>query len=172
MENMRFNRLVVLGLHSTDGNYNKRWLCRCDCGTEKVVLGDKLKSGNTQSCGCYAKEFRAALMQTADRERRLYTKKSYEAMIDRCTNTKHRAYPRYGAAGITVCDRWLRGEGGKTGWECFFADMGPKPTGCSIDRIDPTKGYILTNCRWATVAEQVANRRPWGSVNGRKQPQK
>ena len=167
MEGTRFNRLLVLSLHSTDRNYNKRWLCRCDCGVEKVVLGDKLRSGNTQSCGCYGREFRAVLMATADRERRLYTKKSYEAMIGRCTNPKYPSYLRYGAVGVVVCSRWLRGEDGMSGWECFFADMGPKPTGYSIDRIDPTKGYTPGNCRWATREEQTANRRPWGTVNGR-----
>ena len=168
MDGKRFGRLVVQQLHSKDANYNKRWLCLCDCGVETVVLGDKLKSGNTQSCGCYAKEFRAALVDRADEERRLYTKNSYEAMIGRCTNPKYPSYSRYGAKGITVCDRWRFGEDGKTGWLCFFEDMGPKPTGYSIDRIDSTKGYSPDNCRWATAQEQIANRRPWGSVNGRR----
>ena len=160
METQRFGRLTVIALHSRDRNYNKRWICRCDCGTETIVLGDKLKSGNTKSCGCYAEEFRTALMTKADTERRLYTKKSYQAMIGRCTDPKYPSYARYGGRGIAVCKRWLKGENGKSGWTCFYEDMGPKPTGYSIDRIDGTKGYFPDNCRWATREEQAKNKLP------------
>jgi hypothetical protein len=164
MEQQRFGRLLVQSLHSRDKKSNARWNCLCDCGNTKVVLGFHLKNGNTSSCGCYAAEFRAALAKTADEERRTYTHKSHTAMIGRCYNPKYPSYPRYGGSGITVCDRWRFGEDGKTGWLCFYEDMGPKPTGHSIDRKDNTKGYSLDNCRWATKQAQIANRRPWGSV--------
>jgi len=156
--------LVVQALHSKDRKYNKRWVCLCDCGTTKVVLGDKLKSGNTKSCGCLQAEVRAKLVQTADEERRTYTKNSYTAMIGRCTNPSYPGYIKYGARGVTVCDRWRFGENGKTGWLCFFEDMGPKPTGHSIDRINNEQGYTPENCRWATQQQQIENRRPYGSV--------
>ena len=158
MEGLRFERLLVTKLHSRDANYNKRWECICDCGNTAIVLGDKLKNGSTKSCGCLANELRKALMRKADEERRLYTKKSWQAMMGRCYNIKYPSYHRYGEKGIVVCDRWRFGEEGKTGWECFFEDMGPKPTGHSIDRIDNTKGYFLENCRWADKFTQAKNR--------------
>jgi hypothetical protein len=155
-----FGRLVVVSLHSQDANHNKRWLCRCTCGKLKVILGDKLKNGSTQSCGCYQTEFRKNLIYKADVERRLYTKKSHAAMINRCYNPKAPSYARYGAAGVKVCDRWREGQDGLSGWLCFYADMGPKPTGHSIDRINNELGYFLANCRWASRAQQASNRRP------------
>jgi hypothetical protein len=164
MDGTRFGRLVVQRLHSQDRNHNKRWECLCDCGETTVVLGDKLKSGNTKSCKCLQAEFRNRLMRVADEERRAYTKKSYQAMMGRCYNETYPSYIRYGAKGILVCDRWRFGENGQSGWLCFFEDMGPKPTGCSIDRIDNKKGYAPDNCRWATRQQQAANRRPYGLI--------
>lgn len=164
MENTQFGRLTVISLHSQDAHYNKRWLCRCLCGNTKVVLGDKLKNGNTKSCGCYQQEFRTELEMTAAQERRSYTHSSYKAMMARCHNPKAPAYKRYGANGIQVCDRWRWGENGKTGWLCFFDDMGPRAAGLSIDRLDNTKGYSPDNCRWATQEQQSANRRRVGRL--------
>lgn len=158
MEQDRFGRLIVLAYSHSDKNYNKYWRCLCDCGRETTVIGDKLRSGKTKSCGCLATEIRESLARKADEERRDYTRKSWTAMKNRCTNPKALNYSRYGGRGITVCDRWLFGEDGKTGWICFFEDMGPKPTGYSIDRIDGTKGYYPENCRWASKKEQMDNR--------------
>jgi hypothetical protein len=162
MEQAVFGFLTVLHLHSVDTNYNKRWLCLCVCGKTKVVLGDKLKNGNTKSCGCYQQDFRKTLVETAKVQRRNYTHNSYKAMMARCYNPKSPSYQKYGAKGITVCDRWRFGEKGLTGWLCFFEDMGPRAVGLSIDRKDNELGYFPENCRWATKEEQLANRRRVG----------
>lgn len=85
--------------------------------------------------------------------------RSYRSMIHRCSRTYATSYGRYGGRGITVCDRWLHGEAGKTGFECFVDDMGPKPTPKhSIDRINNDGNYSPDNCRWATVSLQARNK--------------
>jgi hypothetical protein len=149
MEGQRFGRLEVIKYHSSDSNYNKRWWCRCDCGVEKPVLQDKLKNGQVKSCGCYAKEFRENLIQKSKDERREAGKRSYRVMIERCYNTENRSYHRYGGRGLKVCDRWKTGEENKSGWECFFEDMGPKPKNGSLNRVDKLEDYTPNNCYWA-----------------------
>jgi len=162
LENQVFGRLRVLELHSKDKNYNKRWLCICECGKEHVVLQDKLRDGTVKSCGCLRDEHNQMQKSRAELERRPYTRKSYAAMVNRCTNPNAPAWAKYGGRGVTVCDRWLYGENGLSGWECFFRDMGPRPKNTSIDRIDPLKGYYFKNCRWATQSQQQDNRLPHG----------
>lgn len=90
-------------------------------------------------------------------------------MKARCVRPSDPDYVRYGGRGVTVCERWLHGEGGITGFECFLLDMGP-PTfeKASIDRIDGLKGYAPDNCRWASAKEQGNNRvtNRWVEVDG------
>jgi hypothetical protein len=82
----------------------------------------------------------------------------------RCRNPKGRDYHLYGGRGIRVCERWLNGDGLKSAFECFIADMGPRPLGMSIDRINANGNYEPDNCRWATAKQQGRNTR-WCKLN-------
>lgn len=76
---------------------------------------------------------------------------TWSKMKGRCLNPKDQAYDRYGAKGVTVCSEWLS-------FECFVRDMGPRPEGMSLGRIDNNKGYCKENCRWETKTQQNRNR--------------
>ncbi|MER8616037.1 hypothetical protein NKG99_04150 [Mesorhizobium sp. M1409] len=86
--------------------------------------------------------------------------RAYAAMKTRCLNRRQDRFADYGGRGIKVCDRWLTGDGARTGFECFFSDLGPKPTPAhSLERRENEGGYEPSNCRWATAAEQNRNTR-------------
>lgn len=150
----RFGKLVTIEQagHVWRGKIKApAWLCRCDCGTEKVVARADLKSGRVKSCGCGE-----GLRHGHHRTPGYY---SYRAMISRCLNEKAKDYARYGGAGIRVCARWAHGEEGVLGIVCFFNDMGPRPTPQhSIERVDNQKGYEPGNCVWALPQTQSRNR--------------
>ena len=81
------------------------------------------------------------------------TYRSYASMLDRCTNENSVRWSYYGARGIAVCDRWLGS------FTFFLADLGERPEGKTLDRIDGQGHYAPSNCRWATPVTQARNRR-------------
>jgi hypothetical protein len=168
----RFGRLVVLSRVGIDSRRNTRWLCRCDCGTEHVTLGYRLMNGGTTSCGCMKKLVSSIVNAThgharhSDGQQLSPTYVTWYGMLARTRRRTGKDAINYRMRGIRACARWLV-------FESFLADMGARPNGMTIDRIDNDAGYdcghcddcrargiTKTNCRWATKSEQRKNQRP------------
>lgn len=144
-----FTRLTVIE-RSQNVRTNVAWLCKCECGGFKNISQCDLLSGRTRSCGCLQKEARGSKSRTHGMAGKpIY--KIWTGMWNRCTNPNEKCYARYGARGVTVCERWQS-------FENFYADMGDRPKGTQIDRIKNEKGYEPGNCRWATCKQNQRNR--------------
>ena len=146
-----FGRLEVVAPAGSAPAGALRWLCRCTCGTERTVVGSSLRSGNTKSCGCLVKDkSRATCLSRntthgqAVRGRVTPTYKAWINMHYRCGKDKD-------YTDIAVAASW-------DDYAVFLSDMGEKPRGMSIERLDSTKDYSKDNCKWATLKEQQNNK--------------
>lgn len=160
----RFERLVVLACTGKHPQGGLGYSCKCDCGVGKIIRAAYLNNGRIRSCGCLKldafnamKKGRIIHGQAVGRKYGMARPSSeyntWASMIARCVNPNRPEYPRYGGRGIKVCDEW------RFSFLTFLADMGPKPLGTSLDRLDNEKGYFKGNCAWRSAIEQGNNRR-------------
>lgn len=148
---MKFGKLLVLSLHSTT-TVPHSWKCVCECGNETVKSQQSLLFGKTKSCGCLRSELSAVRKTKHGYSKNHYLYSTWVSMRDRCNNPNNSSYFRYGGRGISVCKRW-------DDFKAFIDDMGDRPDGCSLDRIDNSKGYSKDNCKWSSMSEQCNNKR-------------
>lgn len=160
-EGERVGRLTAIRFDTIVDGYSKYWF-KCDCGTVKSIYARFVKSGGAKSCGCLAQESRLRNARNPSHVRHGHRRRSdttteyasWCGMKARCGNPNNPNYQNYGGRGVRVCKEWLES------FETFFRDMGPRPSGHSIDRINNDGNYQPDNCRWATSLQQNNNRRP------------
>lgn len=167
--NQKFGKLTALYRVGQNNKHHSIWHCKCECGKEKDILIDSLRSGRTKSCGCLVKQ------KTTERntihgfsKTRIY--KEWKAMKERCYRMTHQYYNYYGGKGIEVCEEW------KNSFKNFYewAINNGYQDDLTLDRMDNNKDYMPNNCKWSTQIEQANNRtnnievfydNDWRSVN-------
>lgn len=153
----KFGRLRVIRFAGLNKLHHTMWLCRCSCGVKKVYDGNPLVTGKIVGCGGHKPRGKKSVHYKNGNytKKMVRTHRTYRAVLWRCYDPTYTNWEHYGGRGIKVAPRWL----GPEGFKNFVADMGRRPQGKSLDRIDPNKNYEPSNCRWATSKQQANNKR-------------
>jgi len=152
----RFGKLVVIAPSSRKSKAGKLWECACDCGGQTTTTSLKLRNGYTKSCGCYGRS-RIALVNFKHgyslKSNPIYrTYKTWKLMRQRCLSPSSTQWKWYGGRGIKITDEW-------NNFEKFLSDMGIRPEGKTLDRIESDGDYTSKNCKWSTPKEQAGTNR-------------
>ena len=148
MPGTKYNRLTYVApsaKREQDKHLMGQWLC--ECGKSKSIALSRVVKGYSKSCGCAILEAKPGLTHG---KKGTGSYSSWQSMKYRCETPSSKDFPRYGGSGIRVCPEWMD-------FEVFYRDMGERPKGTTIDRIDGTKGYEPGNCRWAKPIVQGRN---------------
>lgn len=149
----RFGRLTVVSWSGRDRG-NNAWNCVCDCGNHIIARSSPLGAGGVKSCGCLARETKSSFRHgmAGKGKKKSPTYSSWSHMKSRCQDEKHDRFKDFGGRGITICEEW-------NDFCKFLSDMGERPKGTTLGRINKAQGYSPSNCKWMTSEELSKGKR-------------